>query len=173
MRNMIFLMVFLVGMTQLAFAQKGGKHDGKPRERLRQWVQFRMVEELNLSEEQSLKFFPRFDELHDARKAYGKKRREHLRQIDQVIKKINDPENPTKDELTELETAIEAYKKGEDDFLEEKKRLEENMFEVLTPVQKGVFLIFKEKFEHELREMIRDVRRYRHNESDMPPLPPE
>ncbi len=160
MRFKLFILgLILLGVVSIVFAQPPPPdEEGQPRKKLRQWVQFRMVQELDLSEEQSLRFFPRHNDLEELRSQYGKEKRTRLDNMRKLIDGVEDPDNPDSETLKKLESAISEYGKMEEEFLKERNKREAAMLEVLTTVQKAKFLIFRATFENELREMIRDTR---------------
>ncbi|RMH69943.1 MAG: hypothetical protein D6675_11165 [Gemmatimonadetes bacterium] len=165
-KPVFFVIFFLMGvwgssvLAQPPVDDMSGPPDNH-RERLRQWVQFRLVQELDMSEEQSLKFFPRFNALDDHRQETHKQKQQKLRELHNLLSTIVDPDQPGEDMERQIITALEELDTLEQEALKKRNELRAEMMEVLTPVQKAKYVIFEARFEREIREMIQDVRRHR------------
>jgi Spy/CpxP family protein refolding chaperone len=161
MRNVLFApfsllaILFLLPPTDIVAQQRvpGPPAMEERMERLQQFKKLRLMETLNLNEEESIKFFARYNKFE-----------EELRDLEQQRNSIlDDMENLIKHEEKE-----EAYKKDFDDLLalgqklvEARTRFYKDARTMLTPVQTAKLLVFERNFNRDLREAIRDVQRDR------------
>lgn len=133
----------------LSLAQPLQKREPKELiETIRIW---RLTEELKLSEEQAAKFFPRLKKLRETKREFRKKRREILKNIEKELRKEKPRESILKKEIEDLN-------REDKEFREREERLKRKIFEVLTIEQQARFLVFQERFDREIREMIKKIR---------------
>ncbi len=125
-------------------------------ERLQQFKKLRLIEVLNLNEEESIKFFARYNKFE-----------EELRDLEQQRNGILD----NLETLIRREEKEEAYKKDFDDLLALGQKLSDARVRfyndargMLTPKQVAKLLVFERNFNRDLREMIQDVQRERRRE---------
>ncbi len=143
----LFLVAFIVSCMQ---AQPPG---GPPLERIERFKKMRMVETLDLNEEQSVRFFARYNE-------HENKRRDLMRQRDEVLDKI--------ERLVRNKAEAKEYEKLFADVIDINRRIGEerlNFFnslsDLLTTEQRAKLLLFERRFENELREAMREARERR------------
>ena len=117
-----------------------------------------LTEELDLSEDQASKFFPRYNVLENELMDIGKQQRELL--VDLKKKKTENREiTPSKlDQITKKMSELEQQK------IQKKQQFFENLDDILTPDQRASYFGFELRFRKELREGIRNRRGPRGNE---------
>lgn len=127
--------------------------EGLPLERIERFKKMRMVEMLELNEEQSVRFFARYNE-------HEKMRRELMRQKDEVLDRI--------ERLLRSGGEPKEYEKLFADVITINRRLGDerlNFFnglsDLLTIEQRAKLLLFERRFENELREAMREARQRR------------
>jgi len=153
MKKLIFLMLPLM----ILFAQE--PFDEKdPREIIEKVRIYKLTEILDLTEEQTTKFFPHLKEMRKTEQDFHKQRMDIIQELKDLIK-TNVQE---KEIMSVLNRFQEIQKKNMMIQIKELK----NLRQILTPVQQAKFLIFQEDFEREIRDLIKEVRK-RH------PRPPE
>ncbi|MEO0122578.1 MAG: Spy/CpxP family protein refolding chaperone [candidate division WOR-3 bacterium] len=151
---------FIIFFLPLLFIFAQGKSEEKdPREIIEKVRVYKLTEELDLSEEQITKLFPRLKEMRKNEQEFHKQRME----IIQKLKELLDEKAKEQEIVKTLNRLQELQKKR---FESQLKELEE-IKQILTPEQQAKFIIFQEEFEKEIRDLIREIRWRRH------PPPPE
>lgn len=131
--------------------EKGDELAGKRSELLETLYIWKLVDRLNLSEEQLVKFLPKWKEEKELRKRHQLERKERVKELESLIKS-EDPEIEEKlaDKLAELE-------KWESDSQERQKEIREGMKNILTIKQRALLLVSRERFGKDIREILRKV----------------
>ena len=127
--------------------------DQEPRvkERIKMLRTWRLIETLDLTEEQSEEFFPLL-------KAFDRRQEElKERKADLALKlgRIASSESSTEKELRE---AIQAYRKTDAKLREDCGRFYDEVADVLTLRQQARLLVFEERFRERLIGILRDIR---------------
>jgi Spy/CpxP family protein refolding chaperone len=152
MRTVMMIALLLGVVAVQALAQPG--QPGDPRfERVEQLRKVRMIDELGLKEEQSVRFFARLSELDKHRRDLMHERHEMLNKLEQMLKDNADEK--------ELEKMFPALVVIEQRMAEEKAKFFGSLSDVLTVQQRAKLLTFERAFEKELREAVRDTQRRR------------
>jgi Spy/CpxP family protein refolding chaperone len=152
MRTVILIALVLAMVAVEAHAQPG--RPGDPRfERVEQLRKVRMIDELGLKEEQSVRFFARLSEFDKRRRDLMHERHEMLDKLEQMIKDNADEK--------ELEKMFPALVGIDQRMGEEKAKFFTSLSDVLTTQQRAKLLAFERTFEKELREAVRDTQRRR------------
>jgi Spy/CpxP family protein refolding chaperone len=156
------VLVFLVG-TALAFAQPGQlEPPGQTErgwERVEQLRKVRLIEMLDLKEEQSVRFFARLKEHEAARRELTKQKNDGLDKIERLLRNRADSA-----ELTAVFTEVEGI---DGKTHAEHMKFFEGLSDILSVEQQGKLLLFERRFERELRDAFREAQRRRHG-SDEP-----
>ena len=154
-----FFLVFIFLLTaQAVQAQRSPARpfpeEGK-RERLREEIEtmkmWKMLEVLDLSQEQSDKFLPVWREMQKAQKDFRERREDLLRSLETVLGEEKPDEGRIKDVFKQLE-------KGRQQLEEAQQRLRQKAQEVLTLEQQAKLLLFEDRFEKRMMEIIRQYR---------------
>lgn len=126
-----------------------GNRRGNPRERIDQLEKIKLIEELNMSEEVSVKFFARRNEFRE------KEKKLHER-IDSLSRLIRD-----KSVNQDVQTSDAEWKKIIEEFISVEKMTRKNKINfvsslqnLLTPKQMAQFLAFERKFREEVQDII-------------------
>lgn len=143
----------------LIFAQ-GRPEEKDPREIIEKVRIYKLTEELDLSEEQITKFFPRLKEMRKNEQEFHKQRGEIIQELKEILKAKVDEQK-----IVKLLNKLQELQKKR---IESQLREMEEIRQILTPEQQARFIIFQEEFEREIRDMIREIRGRR-----QPPPPPE
>ena len=145
--------ILLFSLIAVCFSQEFDEKD--PRAIIEKVKIWRMTQELDLTTEQAEKFFPRLHELHEIEREFHRARMHMLSQLTDLVKKDN-----AEREIIEIMTRYDGVHREK--FKNEMQKLEE-MWQVLTPVQRAKYLIFEEEFIREIKDMIREIKKHRFN----------
>lgn len=138
-------------MCALCVAQE--LNDQDPRAIIEKVKIYRLTQELDLSTEQAELFFPKLNELQKIERDFHEQRAEMLHELKGLLVSGNN-----EDEIVIIITEFEDAQKEKVSAQVQKM---EDMWMVLTPVQRAKFLIFEDEFHREIREMIKEVKKRR------------
>jgi hypothetical protein len=146
----------LVLLPVLASAQPPGPGWGQDRpsfERIQQLMKMRMVETLDLNEEQSVRFITRFNEYEKRRRELMRLKGESLDRIEKLVKDSGDER--------EVEKAFPDALGIDMRMTEERTKFFNGLSDILSITQRAKLLLFERKFERELRDAVRETQRRR------------
>ncbi|HUI11557.1 MAG TPA: hypothetical protein VL221_14585 [Bacteroidota bacterium] len=154
----------IVCVPLLAVAQGTGQGDqqgaDRPSERIENLRKVRLVEILELKEDQSVRFLARMNEHDAARRDLMKQRGDALDRLERLIR--------NKAEDSEYEKAFADVAAIDDRIAAERKGFFSGLSDILTPTQRAKMLIFERRFERELREAMREAQKRRREQSQQP-----
>lgn len=154
----------LLMLPAVAIAQPPGPgwgHEKRSFDRIQQLMKMRMVETLNLNEEQSVRFIARFNE-------HEKHRREFMTLKADVLNKMEVLVQDSGDER-EIEKAFPEALAIDERMMEERTKFFNSLSDILTVTQRAKLLVFERKFERELRDAVRDTQRRRMKGEEVQP----
>ena len=117
-------------------------------ETMRVW---KMTKSLELTEEQSLKIFPKLRDSEKIGEELGKKRMETLLELEKLLK----DEKPDQAKISEILNALDKIKS---EVRAQEDKLREELKAILSPIQEAKFYIFMKNFEEDVKRMIAEVR---------------
>jgi hypothetical protein len=144
-----FFLVFIFAFS-IAFSQTDDKQmqGSKPLEKIQQWEKAKLIELLNLKEENSVKFFAR-------RNDHQNKMKEILDQRDQFMKDLSkELHEGTKQNDNTYRDKLYKLLSFESRLMKEKEAFLKSLNDVLTPEQILKLSVFEIKFRKELREKL-------------------
>jgi hypothetical protein len=149
----------LVLISSCSFAQGGAPPvpDNKPIERLDRLRKMRLIESLDLKEDQSVRFLARLNEQEKTRKELRKQRGELLDKVEQMV-----GNHASAADFDQVFSGVFAL---DQKLIESSRVFVEGLKDILTPEQRAKMLLFERHFENELRDAIREIRRH-HAQSD-------
>jgi hypothetical protein len=152
MKHVVGLVCLLV-LPVLVLAQGGNPQETRPFERIEQWKKVRLIEILDLKEDQSARFFARLNE-------HERKKRDLMRERGEVLDKI---ERLVRNHAgaAELEKVLPDVPAADDRIREEQRGFFNGLGDLLTAEQRAKLLLFERQFEKELREAMREAQRRR------------
>ena len=144
---------------------------GDPRsfEAIKLW---RMTQALDLSEEQASKIFPKLHQMQKERRQF---RQNYRLMVQDLAALVRTPD--VKDNF--ILKKIEEIEKVEQSFREQERKGREEIKAILTPLQQAKLMLFQERFDRDLRAILREMREQRgplpprHPSPKMPPEPPQ
>ena len=121
--------------------------------RLEQFKKIRMMEELRLNEETSIRFFARYNKHQEEMKKLNEKKNDAINQLERLYK--GDGAD------AEYEKVFKELFDLEKNTRELREKYLDDLKEVLTRKQIAQYLVFERNFYQNLREIARDLQRQR------------
>jgi Spy/CpxP family protein refolding chaperone len=134
-------------MTLVLHAQPGPPMDGPGRERIERFRRMRLIEILDLKEEQSVRFIARYNEFENNRRDLNKQRDEILDKIERLVRN-----NAEEKEIEKVFPEVEAIGRK---IGEERLKFFNSLADLLSVQQRAKLLLFERRFETELRDAVR------------------
>jgi hypothetical protein len=148
-----FLSSVLSALPLFAQTPSAPPDNGKPMERLEQLKKVRMIEMLDLKEDQSVRFFARLNDHDKVRKDLRKERNDVLDKLERLIRNRAD--------AAAYDKVFAEVKDVQDRMLAEERGFADGLKDILTVEQRAKLILFERRFEGELREAIRENRMHR------------
>ncbi len=147
MKKLLIFLVVIAAVQVFGQPERFGDH---PPKKIEELYKIKLIEELQMDEETTLKFFSRHS-----------KNREEIRQItdkgdellDQMEAKISGND---KDEISSL---VNAFLRNEEEVAKKKAEFVNSLYDILTPGQVAKFLVFESRFREEIRDILMKNRR--------------
>ncbi len=152
MKKIFFLLIILIVIP--SFAQMHMQMQEKQRERIEQLKKIKLMEALSLSEEESIRFFSRYNDFHSKVKDFQLKKEKAIDEIQRLVQDGDKNFSDQKcDELLKKLISIEQQSdKLKSDFV---KSLED----ILPKFKIAKLIVFEREFARELNELIMSRRR--------------
>ena len=131
---------------------------GPGRERIERFRKMRMIEMLDLKEEQSVRFIARFNEFENATKDLHRQRDEVLDKLERLVRNNADPK-----EIERIFPEVEAVSRK---IGEERLKFFNGLSDLLSVEQRAKLLLFERRFENELRDAVREAQQRRRGRPD-------
>lgn len=144
-------LVILLGFIAISFSQQFDDKD--PRAIIEKVKIYRLTQELDLSTEQAVMFFPKLHELQKIEKGFRQEKIRILFELKDLLRNNADDK--------EILKIVSKYEDIQRKKIEDQIKKIKEMWKILTPVQRAKFLIFQEEFDREIREMIKQVKKHR------------
>lgn len=141
-----FILLFF--MTGILVAQRPGKENRRAIEKIEQLERAKLIDVLNLNEENSVRFFARRKEFRDKQRELFQSREVLSKEIEaKLISGIDENEKSLKDDLNNLLSIDEK-------IVKEKQVFYKNLSDILTPKQILKLAVFDQRFMREIREIL-------------------
>lgn len=147
MRRMLIILALFI----ICLAQPFNNDD--PRAIIEKVKIYRLTQELDLTTEQAIEFFPKLNDLQKIEREFGKGKMEIIHKLKGLLK-----EHASDKKLLEEVGKFEELHKVK---LAKQIKTMKEIWQILTPVQRAKFLVFREEFNKEIREMIRKIKKHR------------
>ena len=148
---MLAMAILLLGRS--AVAQPFQPDDQRPFERIEHFKKVRLIEILDMKEEQSVRFFARLNEHENVKRDLMKEKMDILDKIERLVRNHDDEK--------EFEKLFPEVAAANAKIAQEDEKFFNNLPDILSAEQRGKFLLFERHFERELREAMKDVQRRR------------
>lgn len=110
---------------------------------------WKLVDELELKDNQLVEFLPRFKELNSLRSRYFRDRRNNMTTLTKLL--------DTKSSEKEVKSAIEQFKAAEMSFYEKYRELDHALNSGLTVKQQAKFIVFEDKYRGDIRDLVKKL----------------
>lgn len=151
--RIVLTFIIFTAIAGQVFAQPPGppQHPrGMGPERLEKYKKFRLIEALDLKEEEAVRFMAKYNTHQDNVRNFMKERMEIIDQLEEFIK--------TKAGEKELQKQFAAFEENEQKMFGERRRFHEEVKKSLTAEQAAKFFVFDRNFNRELREVMEEMR---------------
>ena len=138
----LLVLLMLLGVQLHAAGPEG-------RDRVQDFKMWKLMQVLNLSQDQSGKFIPIFSDLERLSQGFIESKQNYLRKLDPMVEAKNTDQGAVERLLNDLD-------REETEFLKRRRDLESGMFKVLTPLQRAAYVKFEADFPKMLRELLRE-----------------
>jgi hypothetical protein len=163
LKNALLAVILLVPAS--VFTQPPGPGWGPAKqqsfERIQQLMKMRMVETLELKEEQSVRFIARFNEHDKARRDLMKQKGELLDKIENMLKEGSSDRD--------IEKILPEVLAIDSRMMEERAKFLVGLSDILTVNQRARLFLFERRFERELRDAVRETQHRRSKGEDVRP----
>ncbi len=148
MKHVATLAVILC-LPTILWAQPGP--GPRPYERIEQWKKVRMIEMLDLNEEQSVRFFARMNEHEKLERALRQERGEILDRLERMVRGGAEESDYAKAfaQVRDVDTRMEG----------ERRQFFDGLKDILSTKQRAQLMLFERRFDSELRQAMRELRR--------------
>jgi Spy/CpxP family protein refolding chaperone len=161
LNKMIPVIIAILAIAPMSWAQLmdqppggppfGGPMRGRVRERIKTVKIWKLTEELNLTDEQSQKFFPIYNRFFDTREDIENQKNQLIQNLGELTAK----ENPSDSEINQQLNKIDSL----DQRIQElQKQFRNDLKGVLTTRQIGCLYVFEIRFLRQMQDIIRDAR---------------
>lgn len=155
----VFAVILVLGSASLVPAQPSmPPTEQRPMERIERLKKVRLIEMLDLQEDQSVRFFARQNDHEKVRRGLKRQKGEILDRIERLVRN-HAGEQEFEKEYAEVRD-IDAK------LAEENWNFFVGLKDILTPEQRGKYLLFERHFEVELRDAMREAVRNRRRGGD-------
>ena len=147
--------ILVLGSLMQAQPMRMGRDDSpQATERVDRWRKMRLIEVLELKEEQSARFLPRMNEHEQRMRDLRKEKDNVLDKIDRLVRNRADEKA--------IEGVFPEFFAVGDRMDAERQNFFNSVSDILTVEQRAKLLLFERHFERELREAMKEVSRRRH-----------
>ena len=154
------LIIMAAVLVAVSFGQPPGPgpwgENGPRREKMRQRIKIikisQLTEAIDLTSEQSEKFFPIYNEHQKQHEKLEEKRQEVIEKLHELGEKENPAESEIRDKIDELTALDSRFASLRGDFIKD-------ISGVLSIKQVAQLMVFEHNFMRRIRENVRDIRR--------------
>ena len=151
--TLALVLIFL--MIENVVAQDQLPLYGPAAERIAQYKKIRLMEVVQMNEEESVRFFARYNKHEENMRDIGRERNDLIDRL-QKLSKSNSND-------AALENVIKDISMSEEKLLEERTKFLKELRDILSLKQLSQFIVFERNFNKNLRELMRDIARNRWN----------
>ena len=151
MKRTVLWVLVLVG--QWAMGQALQPDDRRPFERIEHFKKVRLIEMLDMKEDQSVRFFARLNEHEKAKRDLIKEKMDALDKIERLVRNHA--------EAKEYGSVFPEVIAINEKIAQEDQKFFNGLPDILSVEQQGKYLLFERQFERELREAMRDIQHRR------------
>lgn len=112
----------------------------------------KLVKELSLPEDKANMVLEKLRRMDQLQSNFSQQRRGVVSQLEKIV-------NSSNPEQLELKAKLRELREIETNYVSEKERTKKEIYDLLTPQQRARYILFQQKFQNELRQVITDIRR--------------
>lgn len=151
MKKISLILGIILGLSFIILPQQMGDKMMRQKNKLRQLEKIKLIDELNLDENTSIKFFARRNEMQQQIEALEDK-------SDQIVDKLDDGIKSGKMDESEQKQLIKELLNTKSKIEAERRQFIESLHDIL-PTEKIVrYIVFEQRFREEIRKFILDRR---------------
>lgn len=151
MKKISLILGIILGLSFIILSQQMGDKMMRQKNKLRQLEKIKLIDELNLDENTSIKFFARRNEMQQQIEALEDK-------SDQIVDKLDDGIKSGKMDESEQKQLIKELLNTKSKIEAERRQFIESLHDIL-PTEKIVrYIVFEQRFREEIRKFILDRR---------------
>lgn len=111
---------------------------------------WRLTEELNLTEEQASKIFPKLKRIRELKEKRKEERDKEIEKLSELLAK--------KAKGDEIKKQVELIRNNDKKHQNECEKIQDEIFAILTPEQQAKYLLFHIGFEGKIKKMLRKLK---------------
>lgn len=134
--------------------RRGSPGGPEMRKHLEQLRMLKLLEFLDLKEDQEVAFLTRFRQMRSAEDELEARRKDHVEKLTELVTAESPDERAIRAAIDSVQTTMQERVRAFDAFIGDVRGL-------LTPVQMGKLVIFQDRFEYELLERVRSFQERR------------
>ena len=147
MKILYLLVALILTISITSFSQDGMDKMIRQRNKIHQLEKIKLIDELNLDEETSVKFFARRNENRNKIKELMDKSRQQLDAINDKLKEKSVNEK-------ELNSMIDKYLSYDNEIEKEREAFIHSLSDILSVTQIAKLVVFEKKFRDEIRDIL-------------------
>jgi len=149
----LFFLGLIIGFGQPSpeFDDPPMPKERAPRQLIETLRKVRLIEELKLTDEQSVKFFPKMNAIKEAKEKIDQDRKILIEELMDLLAKDKKP-------LDQINAKLDKLFQLEEDFNKKETVLKKEIRKILSPEQQARLILFQLRFDQEMREMIQGIR---------------
>ena len=114
---------------------------------------WKLIDAVSPESEQSVPLLTKFNELEDLKAEY---RREHRGAINR-LKQLEGTKLDSETKMSELQTALDEYRQIETNFIGGRKKIKEDISQILTVEQQAKFEVFSYSYRQDLKQTLQTL----------------
>ncbi|RCK72072.1 MAG: hypothetical protein IGBAC_0664 [Ignavibacteriae bacterium] len=162
MKNFNFVLIVMTLLSyQFTYSQFHDRPFGPAPERIEKYKKLRLIEELNLSDEESIRFSRLYNAHLDSLKEIHRMLDEYQKNLAIYLEKsgmFQDKSKEYQQYLKEMRKILKEYESYQKKYWEENKEFLENLKQLLNEEQLARYYLFEKKFNKELRDALEKMR---------------
>lgn len=131
--------------------ERGAENKEELKEMLETMRVWEMTKALELTGEQSLRFFPKLQELDKVKEGFN-------RQKVQIVTELQELTQAEQPDVQKIKEKLSALNKAEENARVKEAKIRDEAAGVLSVIQQAKFLVFQKEFEKKIRQMIMEVK---------------
>jgi hypothetical protein len=120
-------------------------------DRIEEFKKLKMIEELNLNEEESIKFYTKYNQMNTQFREIEKEKRKSINELEKIV---NDPSK-----TAELEKKIDYIEGLDQKLLSNRISFNSDIRKILSLEKIARYIIFEKNFMRELQTIVKDAKK--------------